>query len=124
MDYTHTFYFWRILETIDQFFEILSPYFVHILTLTEIPTVKVRLAKYGRSSMRSVGECKQLVTIIQINDEEHWKNCVRYITDREDGRSDVEPEEKHVEPCSRHRNHDESSSEDEMKPRKRTIRVP
>lgn len=65
-----------------------------------------RLAKYGRSSKCGIGECNRAVTIIQINDEEHWKNCVRYITEREDGRSDVEPEDEEVEKCSQHRNDD------------------
>lgn len=65
-----------------------------------------RLAKYGRSSKCSYGECNKAVIIIQINDTEHWQNCVRYITEQEDGRSDVEPVDEEVDKCKRHRNDD------------------
>lgn len=65
------------------------------------------LAKYGRSSKCSYGQCNKCVTIIQINNSENWANCVRYIADQEDGRSDVEPEDEEVGRCDKHCNHDD-----------------
>lgn len=70
-------------------------------------TSNAKVANVSQSMAGRVNAVTANATIIQINDSEHWANCVRYITDREDGRSDVEPEDEEVGRCDKHRNNND-----------------